>query len=88
MENQREVDGQEGRNLAEDNEIAFFETSARTGSGVDECFMHLARKVKEQMAFRDSGGGFQRAEGKRGVIKIDASGNAASSAPNHPPCWC
>lgn len=82
MEEEREVDGQEGRNMAEDSGLAFFETSARLGTGVDECFMHLARLVRNRM--REQGG--LRQSDKRGVVII--GGDGQTPADPQPPCGC
>lgn len=47
LKKERQVDTAQGKALADELGVDFFETSARTGEGVELCFMHLARQVVE-----------------------------------------
>jgi GTPase SAR1 family protein len=82
---EREVTDQMGQEAAEEYGLEFFETSAMTGSGVEDCFMYLARRVKERMA-----NGKLPAEGKDGTIVLNAgAGEDQPQPPNPvPPCSC
>ena len=46
--NERKVTSQKGKNFAQDNNMIFFETSAKTGEGVKDLFVTIANKVYEQ----------------------------------------
>ena len=45
LENEREVSYQEGLEFAKKNKLIFFETSAKTGEGVEETFLSAARML-------------------------------------------
>ncbi|XP_032238048.1 GTP-binding protein ypt2 isoform X2 [Nematostella vectensis] len=47
-EDERVIDAQRGRSVGEDNNLEFYEASARTGENVQQAFMAVARKIKEQ----------------------------------------
>ena len=47
--NERKVTSQKGKNFAQDNNMIFFETSAKTGEGVKDLFVTIANKVYEQL---------------------------------------
>ncbi|XP_065841779.1 ras-related protein Rab-8B-like [Oscarella lobularis] len=49
MEDQRKVPRDKGEQLAAEHGIKFSETSAKTGQGVEESFMSLARDIKAKM---------------------------------------
>ncbi|XP_029189134.2 uncharacterized protein [Acropora muricata] len=46
-EDEREIAKFRGLSMSENAELEFFETSARTGEGVSEAFMAVARQIKE-----------------------------------------
>lgn len=46
---QRQVEGEEARQYAEENGIFFFETSAKTNQNVTELFTHIAKKLPKQV---------------------------------------
>ncbi|KAJ7393845.1 hypothetical protein OS493_003512 [Desmophyllum pertusum] len=46
-EDERIIDSTRGQLITENTELEFFETSARTGEGVTEAFMAVARQIKE-----------------------------------------
>jgi len=48
-EDERVIDTERGNSISENAELEFFETSARTGEGVTEAFMAVARQIKEYM---------------------------------------
>ncbi|ELR15604.1 Ras subfamily protein [Acanthamoeba castellanii str. Neff] len=79
LDSEREVSEDMGRDLADEYGTAFFETSAMTGHGVDACFMHLARQVKQRMDNAGSTGG-----DKAGVVVVEPD---TPSTPA-PPCSC
>jgi small GTP-binding protein len=49
LSNQREVETDEGRELADQNGILFFETSAKTGENVDEVFKQSVIKISKRL---------------------------------------
>ena len=46
--NERKITTQKGKNFAQDNNMIFFETSAKNGEGVKDLFVTIANKVYEQ----------------------------------------
>ena len=46
--NERKITTQKGKNFAQDNNMIFFEASAKTGEGVKDLFVTIANKVYEQ----------------------------------------
>ena len=46
--NERKITTQKGKNFSQDNNMIFFETSAKTGEGVKDLFVTIANKVYEQ----------------------------------------
>ena len=46
--NERKITTARGKNFAQDNNMIFFETSAKTGEGVKDLFVTIANKVFEQ----------------------------------------
>jgi small GTP-binding protein len=49
LEEQRQVTYEEGKNLAEKNNLLFLETSAKTAENIQESFMISAEKILEQI---------------------------------------
>jgi len=45
--NQREVTNEEGMNFANERNMKYFETSAKTGFGIDEAFNQIFRDIYE-----------------------------------------
>ena len=46
---QRQVSYEEARQFAEDNDMMYIETSAKTNDNVDEAFFQLARKIVQSI---------------------------------------
>ena len=46
-ENQRKISREEGEKLANDYNVTFFETSAKTGQGINESVFYLVQKIVE-----------------------------------------
>ena len=49
LENKREVSYEEGKNFAEENELLFFETSAKEGNNIQEIFVQSATNILEKI---------------------------------------
>ena len=49
LEEQRQVKYEEGKRLAEENNLLFLETSAKTAENVQECFTISAERILEQI---------------------------------------
>ena len=49
LEEQRQVKYEEGKRLAEENNLLFLETSAKTAENVQECFTVSAERILEQI---------------------------------------
>jgi Ras-related protein Rab-8A len=81
LEDDREVTEDMGRDLAEEYGMAFFETSAMTGHGVNAAFMQLARHVKQRMAASTTTSGSAQA----GIVVLDDPDSTPAPAP---PCSC
>ena len=48
-EDERQVTYEEGKNLADENKLTFFETSALNGGNVDEAFLNFANEVLDNL---------------------------------------
>ena len=46
-EGQRKISKEQGEKLASDYNVAFFETSAKTGQGINESVLYLVKKIME-----------------------------------------
>ena len=46
--NERKIPTSKGKNYAQENNMIFYETSAKTGEGVKDLFVNIANKVYEQ----------------------------------------
>lgn len=53
-EDERVIASSKGKSETEGTELEFFETSARTGEGVTEAFMAVARQIKESRDRRNA----------------------------------
>ena len=49
LEEQRQVKYEEGKRLAEENNLLFLETSAKTAENVQECFTISAERILDQI---------------------------------------
>ena len=47
--NERVIPTSKGKNFASENNMLFFETSAKSGEGIKDLFVTIAHKVYEQM---------------------------------------
>ena len=45
---EREVSQQQGKEMAQELNISYFETSAKTGKGINEAFEHLAKEIMKK----------------------------------------
>ena len=61
LENKREVSYEEGKNLAEENELLFFETSVKEGNNIQEIFFQSATNILDKI--------------NNGEIKLETSNN-------------
>jgi len=76
----REVAYLEAARFAQENGLIFFETSARTGDGVDEVFLKVTRTILTRMASGSITSG--ETPGAKDSADVAASGNDAA------PCSC
>ena len=49
LEDKRQVSYKEGKELAEKNDLLYFETSAKDGIGVDEMFLNSAMEISKKI---------------------------------------
>ena len=49
LADRRVIEAEDGRALAEEFGMSFFEASARTGLNVNETFMHITKKIKDKL---------------------------------------
>ena len=61
LENKREVSYEEGKNFAEENNLLFFETSAKEGNNIQEIFVQSATNILDKI--------------NNGEIKLETSDN-------------
>ena len=61
LENKREVSYEEGQNFAEENDLLFFETSAKEGNNIQEIFFQSATNILDKI--------------NNGEIKLETSNN-------------
>ena len=61
LENKREVSYEEGKNFAEENNLLFFETSAKEGNNIQEIFFESASVILDKI--------------NNGEIKLETSNN-------------
>ena len=61
LEDKREVSYEEGKNFAEENDLLFFETSAKDGNNIREIFLESATILVDKI--------------EKGEIKLEASDN-------------
>ena len=61
LEDKREVSYEEGKNFAEENDLLFFETSAKDGNNIQEIFLESATILVDKI--------------EKGEIKLEASDN-------------
>jgi GTPase SAR1 family protein len=53
LEEQREVSYEEGKNFAEENNLLFFETSAKDGNNIQEIFLESATLLVDKIENRE-----------------------------------
>ena len=53
LEEKREVSYEEGKNLAEENNLLFFETSAKDGNNIQEIFLESATLLVDKIENRE-----------------------------------
>jgi len=74
LENKREVSYEEGKNFAEENDLLFFETSAKEGNNIQEIFVQSATNILEKI-----NNGEIKLETSNNGIKINSSGDDEDS---------
>ncbi len=74
LENKREVSYEEGKNFAEENELLFFETSAKEGNNIQEIFVQSATNILDKI-----NNGEIKLETSNNGIKINSSGDDEDS---------
>uniref|UniRef100_A0A7S0VY16 Uncharacterized protein n=1 Tax=Hemiselmis tepida TaxID=464990 RepID=A0A7S0VY16_9CRYP len=82
LASQRKVSTEEGKKLAERLNMAFFETSAKEKSCVDEAFFALTRDIKKRLGESGGGGGGSR---PMGTVQV---GDAADDKKKSGGCDC
>ncbi len=50
----KKIDTERGKALADENKMAFFETSAKNGINVKETFYHMAKEIKARFATQEN----------------------------------
>ena len=78
MEKQRVVSTERGQALADEFGLKFFETSAKSGAGVEESFRELAWQVKERLSANSETAGAGKASttgGKASSSRVKAEGS-------------
>ena len=56
MEDQRKVTKEESETYAKNLKMSYYDTSAKTGLNVNEIFMDLAKKLKQQADLEEGNG--------------------------------
>ena len=74
LENKREVSYEEGKNFAEENDLLFFETSAKEGNNIQEIFVQSATNILDKI-----NNGEIKLETSNNRIKINSSGDDEDS---------
>lgn len=81
-ESLRKVSAEEGRNLAEEEGLLFFETSAKTSYNVNEVFISIGAKIPAVVSLGD-----QQPAGRLNEGRVDLS-SGASAGGVHETCPC
>eukprot|EP00961_Rhodomonas_salina_P037892 508926-Rhodomonas_salina.3 len=80
LASKRKVEPDEARQYAEENNIMFMETSAKTASNVNELFVQIARKLpKQQQEQKQGGAQVKLSEPARGGAGAKSAGCSGSS---------
>ena len=75
----RQVDTEEGRRLADKYGIPFFETSAKSGINIEDTFMTIARDIKNKILLNETTQG-------NDTKKISAGGHEDNKTPKKGGC--
>jgi len=55
IENNRQVSMKEAQELADEHDMAFIETSSKTGEGIEKCFNIIAQKIYDDVKLNNDG---------------------------------
>ena len=80
LENERVVSFDEGKKLSEDNDMLFFETSAKNGNGINDVFLNSCREIYQNIekGFYDLNNeacGIKKGENDNGNINLGNDDN-------------
>lgn len=75
----RAVSIEEGKKLAEEEGLLFFETSAKTAHNVNEVFIDIGRKIPENLTLNRPGTGATGLSGSDGRIDLSSAPNASTN---------
>ncbi|KAJ1922400.1 GTP-binding protein [Tieghemiomyces parasiticus] len=76
MDEKKVISKEQGQALAEEHQIRFLETSAKSNINVEEAFFSLARDIKKRLIDTDE----SRAQPKSGTANIDIGSSAGNLA--------